>query len=120
MLDATALYPRGFHPTMFWFLPDLEGYAKPLTRVTSQYLVKYYFIDFDLATCIPPGEPKRALGTDGQDQDVPELSSSIAYDPFKVDIYILGNFLKQCIYDVSQPGTHLCSFVMLIIDIEVL
>ena len=35
------------------------------------------------------------LGTDGLDSDVPELSSKVPYDAFKVDIFILGNLFRK-------------------------
>ena len=122
MMDGSSLYPKGFHPVLTDFTPDCNKEAKPYARSTALKPVRYYFVDFGISRMCSRDENGNTLitGTDGPDATVPELSNTVAYDPYKVDIYILGNFLKQCIYDVSQPGTHLCSFVMLIIDIEVL
>ena len=47
------------------------------------------------------------VGEDGRDQEVPELSDDIPYDPFKVDIFIIGNLFRRMFYDVS-----LSSFVL--------
>lgn len=42
----------------------------------------------------------------GRDDTVPELSCYIPYDPFKVDIYILGNIFRETIYDVWYSSLH--------------
>ena len=35
------------------------------------------------------------LGIAGRDRDVPELSKNVPYDPFKVDIFTIGNVLLR-------------------------
>ena len=55
---------------------------------------------------IPPDvQPKLATGGYGRDQEVPELSFEDQYDPFKVDIFILGNVFRKEVLDVSMPTT---------------
>lgn len=54
--------------------------------------VKYYFIDFELSTRYPAGQIGILdVGVLGQDRSVPESSNTVPYDPFKMDIYQLGN-----------------------------
>lgn len=102
MMDAFALYPHGFHPVWADSLPDLRGRARPWPRISAP--VKYYYVDFGISVHIPPEvQPKRALGGYGQDQEVPELSFTEPYDPFKVDVFILGNVFRKEICAVRIP-----------------
>ena len=99
-MDAKALYPKGFHPAMTICLPDGSGRAPTLPRSTAP--IKYYYIDFGISSYIPPGSPEKlVLGDYGRDRDVPELSTSVPYDPFKVDVFILGNLFDKYFVDVS-------------------
>jgi hypothetical protein len=43
------------------------------------------------------------LGVAGRDQDVPELSNNVPYDPFKVDIFTIGNVLRG---EIQAVGFH--------------
>ena len=100
MMDATAMYPLGFHPVHDISLPDGHTRAPFLSRLEAP--VRYYFVDFGLAVSIPPEVyPKRALGAYGLDREAPELSFTKEYDPFKLDIFILGNVFQKEIYAVS-------------------
>ena len=101
MMDADALYPHGFHPVQDLFLPDGVTPAMQLSRIGVP--IRYYFIDFGLSVHIPKDVyPKLAVGAYGRDQEVPELSWDVPYDPFKVDIFILGNNLKKAFYNVCH------------------
>ena len=100
MMDAFSLYPRGFHPVRTNRTPDVKSYSRPWPRILVP--VKYYYVDFGIAVKIPPGTSPLVLGRDGQDQEVPELSDRIPYDPFKVDIFILGNVFRHNIYAVCS------------------
>ncbi|OBZ71806.1 hypothetical protein A0H81_08236 [Grifola frondosa] len=94
MMDATTLYPRGHHPINDMRLPDISDWAPVLSRVDTP--VKYYFTDFGISTLFSPeASPKLVLGEDGLDDEVPELSDTVPYDPFKVDIFIVGNMFKK-------------------------
>ncbi|KAF7291466.1 Protein kinase domain-containing protein [Mycena kentingensis (nom. inval.)] len=93
MMDASEVIPDGWHFTA----PrtdasgDYEFHFKWRARALG-FPVDYYFIDFGLSRFFPEG-PKlaRAVGVFGQDRTVPELSATVPYNPFKVDIYQLGN-----------------------------
>ncbi|EKM49303.1 uncharacterized protein PHACADRAFT_131824 [Phanerochaete carnosa HHB-10118-sp] len=98
MMDARPLFPRGFHPLQLLSLPDLSDRAPMRSR--TEAAVKYYYIDFGISVHIPPNvHPKLIVGELGRDQEVPELSSNVPYDPFKVDIFIIGNVLFTEFYD---------------------
>lgn len=97
MMDADAMYPEGFHPVGLNFKPDRSGYAKHTSRSAAP--VKYYFVDFGISVHIPESmSSKLVTGFLGRDRDPPELSNEIPYDPFKLDIFIIGNMLKLEFY----------------------
>jgi len=97
MMDATDLYPDGFHPQERGLSPDGCHDAETRDRnAVSQ--PKYYIIDFDLSTWFQDkemGSDRLVTGTSGQDQSAPELSSDVPYDPFKVDVYTLGKVFQE-------------------------
>lgn len=93
MFDGAGMYRKGYH-AIFWDL-DVNGKpAYPLRR-SDVPRVKYYFTDFGLSSRFLEGEPKLVLGMNGLDRDVPELSGFEQYDPFPVDVFILGNVFKR-------------------------
>lgn len=101
MMDGDTLFPRGFHPVHTNYLEDTNTRAPVVSRLAAWPPVKYYYVDFGIAVQIPPHVyPKLALGEDGLDREVPELSNVRPYDPFKVDIFILGNVYRKNIYAV--------------------
>jgi len=62
---------------------------------------QYYYIDYGISVHFPTTtEPKLIVGDDGRDQEVPELSETVPYDPFEVDVFIIGNLLRRYFYDV--------------------
>ena len=102
MMDADGMYSEGFHPVNITLLPDGRRLAHPTPREFARPPVKYYFVDFGISVLLPRNAPSRhVVGLDGLDRDVPELSSTQPYDPFKVDIFIIGNTLRRKILQVS-------------------
>lgn len=95
MMDATPLYPSGFHPMRLNSHP--QRITHPATLLSRNDVpVTYYFVDFGISTWLKPENTDRlVVGSDGLDQDVPELSDDVPYDPFKVDVFVLGNFFRQ-------------------------
>ncbi|KAF7301144.1 Protein kinase domain-containing protein [Mycena indigotica] len=97
MMDATKVQPFGFH---FRFSKTIDGNLEHPSGWRDRCLVApvdYYFIDFGLSSFHEEGaDQARDVAAVGQDKTVPELSDDEPYNPFKVDIYQLGNvFLKQ-------------------------
>jgi len=89
MMDAKDIYPEGFHPQRTFLTVDARRRA-PVRRRHQVPFPKYYLIDFGLST-----RSHTAEGKDGQDKTVPEFENAKRYDPFKVDIYTLGNLYKN-------------------------
>lgn len=112
-MDGNPLYPQGFHPIRQCSLPNGRGVAWPMSR--SHFHLQYYYIDYSISVYIPPDVyPKLAVGVFGRDQEPPELSDDIPYDPFKLDVFILGNVLRKDFYDVSLQPLSPLIFLLLI------
>ena len=107
MMDADAMYPEGFHPVSLGHRPDYSGLARHISR-TAVGGVKYYFIDFGISVHLPGDlRSKLVTGIDGRDRDPPELSDTQPYDPFKLDIFIIGNMFRREFREVSTShGQH--------------
>jgi hypothetical protein len=98
MMDGRPLFPKGWHPVYDHYSCDGLNELTPLTRI--DHPVRYYFIDFGLSSRFLPGEAHLVVGLKGRDHDVPELSNTHPYDPFKVDIFIIGNLLLKDFHQV--------------------
>ncbi|KAI0077840.1 hypothetical protein K474DRAFT_1595284 [Panus rudis PR-1116 ss-1] len=93
MMDGRPLYPHGHHPVRLNFDPEGLWNIQPLSRM--DHPVKYYFIDFGISSRFRQGDDPLVLGTKGRDKEPPELSKEIPYNPFMLDIYILGNVFRK-------------------------
>jgi hypothetical protein len=72
--------------------------------------VKYYFIDFEVAYRFDdPNVRHRVSRRFGQDPELPELSSDQPFDPFKVDLFMLGNVFKRKLCQVGSFLDPTCS-----------
>ncbi len=101
MMDASVMYPQGFHPIAPSFLPnDVSSLAPVMPRASVP--VTYYYVDFGISTLFTKETNRMVTGWAGLDRDIPELSNDVPYDPFKVDIFILGNLFKQSFLDVRS------------------
>lgn len=88
------MYPQGHHPILNEYLPDCSRIAPVLPRAGAG--VKYYFTDFGISTWFAADdETKLVLGSKGLDKSAPELSDTVPYDPFKLDVYILGKLFRE-------------------------
>ncbi|KAH9910912.1 kinase-like domain-containing protein [Epithele typhae] len=96
MMDGHALFPEGHHPARIASTPDGVRDAKFVSRSKPGVAVEYLYIDFDCASMFAEGESPMVLGDIGRDAEVPELSETVPYNAFKVDIFALGNlYLKE-------------------------
>lgn len=100
MYNAEKVYPEGYHPASVMLTPDVQGLSPHISR-TAAGGVKYFVTDFGISTRFREGEDRPVTGIDCQDKTVPELSERVPYDPFPVDIFTLGNVIKEDILDVT-------------------
>ncbi|KAJ7450250.1 kinase-like domain-containing protein [Mycena galericulata] len=97
MMDESRVVPKGSH------------FCKPRTHTGFYGLfswndrcsvspVDYYYIDFGLSLYFPDGKDTALhLGTLRTFPTIPELSLTVPYNPFKVDIYQLGLTIRKLI-----------------------
>ena len=114
-MDASALYPDGHHPTKLDFSPDYSKVARPLPRF--KHNVHYYYVDFGISSHIPTGSPPAqslVTGIFGRNREVPELSDTVPYDPFKVDIFSMGQVFEEVFVKVRS----LSSYARALIDVN--
>jgi hypothetical protein len=102
MLDPTTMYIDSFHPAQPDKRRDWKGPAR--YRARTQRPPRYYLIDFGLSKVYPPEDgPPRDIPVQGGDKSVPEFAndSREPYDPFPVDVYYLGNWIREYFMKVS-------------------
>ncbi|KAI0261679.1 hypothetical protein BC834DRAFT_463957 [Gloeopeniophorella convolvens] len=74
LMDASTMYPPGFHPVRDLFLHDVTTIA-PITP-RSQVEVKCYSVDYGISSHSPLGSQNRlVLGTYGRDRGLPNCST---------------------------------------------
>ncbi|KAH9478457.1 hypothetical protein JR316_0008912 [Psilocybe cubensis] len=92
MMDPTDVIPGGFHHSRQYLKPN----GKTRIRVRDRCKVpslKYYIIDFETAEYFMPNS--LCIGHYGQEKEAPELSTTVPFDPFKLDIYQLGKLVHK-------------------------
>ncbi|KAJ7092074.1 kinase-like domain-containing protein [Mycena belliarum] len=109
MMDASSMYPSGFHPMEPKKKRDFLGRAKFYNRTRRP--PKYYLIDFGISRQYstrspPPLEPPIA----GGDKSVPEFRDPKPCDPFPTDIYFLGNMIRRNFTEGSPFTRKLLGF----------
>jgi hypothetical protein len=96
MLDPSGMYPKGFHPVQINRSRDFKG--KPQRYNRTQRPPRYYLIDFSLSRKYSSrnalDEP--LIG----DMFAPEHQHKRWCNPFRTDIYHLGNVVRECFMEV--------------------
>ncbi|RDB27936.1 hypothetical protein Hypma_002163 [Hypsizygus marmoreus] len=99
MMDGSRIVPRGFHFLNPWTHDGVNRKGFEWRDRWSVRPVQYYFIDFGLSHRYPSSAQNiKDTGIFGQD-DVPEHSLETPYDPFKSDVYQLGNVILKVLSD---------------------
>ncbi|KAJ6461324.1 kinase-like domain-containing protein [Mycena sanguinolenta] len=98
MMDASHVIPRGWHFRAPWTHCGTKSGIQSQPR-SSVGPIDYYIIDFGLSKIYFDERQEDVLdeGKYGQDKTVPELSETVPYNPFKVDIYQLGNVIMELV-----------------------
>jgi hypothetical protein len=82
------MYPHGWHPVHPHRSRNAAGMAQHWDRIDVG--VKYFFIDFGLSSCFAPGQQRLVYDILGRERRPPELQGDIPYDPFRIDVAIMG------------------------------
>ncbi|KAH7890279.1 kinase-like domain-containing protein [Phlebopus sp. FC_14] len=93
MMDGYDLYPNGWHPMSPWLTPDGKAFVTP-RKNRCDVNIRYFFIDFGLSTHFAPGEKHEVVGRKCS-ISTPELSDEKKYNPFRLDVYLLGNVFYE-------------------------
>ncbi|KAJ7159465.1 kinase-like domain-containing protein [Mycena filopes] len=112
MMPGRGMYPKGFHPQYQDKSVDMTKSARHLTRTQSP--PKYYFIDFGISVRFQPDdpEPRLAVPIVGADQTVPEYQNGGTLnplDPFRTDVYFLGNLIREEFLDGQSNPRYMLS-----------
>ncbi|KAF8217735.1 kinase-like domain-containing protein [Mycena galopus ATCC 62051] len=107
MMDESRVVPRGSH---FCYPKTHDGYRGSFAweNRCSVGPVDYYYIDFGLSMYYPKGrDTALTTGTLRNFRTIPELSETVPYNPFKVDVFQLGLTMANVIKD--YPDLHIFS-----------
>lgn len=107
MMEAKPILPTGWHFVSPFCEPDGINRIKPLAR--RDHPVRYVFIGFGTCYHIPINQRNLVNGIGGSDDEVPELRHHRPYDPFKLDIYTLGNVIARELYQVHDNMCNMLS-----------
>ena len=123
-MDANKLFPKGFHPDWTVRNPNNTRDAKHRQRHDLRKPVRYYFADYGISTWFRDGDDfiegesqytrelrmkRHVVGGRGLLQAVPELSDDKSYDPFALDIFVLGTLIRETFVLVSRLESRIVS-----------
>ncbi|KAG6856399.1 hypothetical protein H0H87_005017 [Tephrocybe sp. NHM501043] len=103
MADNGTLFDHPPHPQLPYMRRDFKGWV---SRTTSRTIcpVKYYIIDFGLSQFYGSEDVRLKTPPWGGDRTVPEhlLPNAPPCDPFPVDVYCIGNIIREGYLDGSE------------------
>ena len=94
MMEWKDMFPKGFHSQKNLRTKDARGSAPFFTR--TQRPTRYVIIDFGMSSRYDPSYVSpREVSLIGGDKTVPEFLKIQPYhDPYKTDIYYVGNLIR--------------------------
>lgn len=109
MMDPTPLLSEIPHPTHETESYDFKHSIRTQTR--TSHPTRYFYIDFGLSWRVPPDDPSpQVLVSKPGDKTVPEFEGpgplGRCADPYKIDVYCLGNIIREQFMDVSIITVH--------------
>lgn len=113
LMDPTPILSEVPHPRDHSRSYDFKRKTKQHTR--TERPTRYYIIDFGLSRKFSVGEKLVAPVSYGGDKSVPEYKdpSRAESDPFAIDVYCLGNLIREWFLDVRLPLSSLRMLCML-------
>lgn len=110
-MDVSKVIPKGYH-FLDWRTHDGVNLKLDWRDRWSVRPIEYFFIDFGVSYQYPLGLTDILdTGRYGQDRSVPELSDTVLYDPFKLDIYQLGNVIINVV-NVRSDFVRIVSIIL--------
>ncbi|TFK92746.1 kinase-like protein [Polyporus arcularius HHB13444] len=102
LMDPTPLLSETPHPAEPERSYDFKRKVKQRTR--TEYPTRYYIIDFGLSRTFSRGDELVAPVSYGGDKSVPEYKdpSRSMSNPFAIDVYCLGNLVREWFVDKSR------------------
>ena len=94
MMEWKDMFPKGFHSQDILRSKDMKGNAPFFTR--TQRPTRYIIIDFGMSSRYDPSDVSPIEESlIGGDKTVPEfLKIQLTHDPYKTDIYYVGNLIR--------------------------
>ncbi|KAJ3528522.1 hypothetical protein NMY22_g9377 [Coprinellus aureogranulatus] len=122
MMDASEIYPDGFHPlephmSADWRVPVTPQYTR------TEKPPKYFIIDFGCSRVLRDDSVTMSLS--GTDRSVPEhqaIRAGTPQDAFLIDVYCVGNMLKAEFLDgdpiipEARPGYKNLEFLRPLVE----
>ena len=102
MMDPRPLTSEMYHPFNKHKSYDFRRKVRWKSRTATP--TKYYYIDFGISTQYSADDTNPlAFGTVAGDKSIPEFQNSVGpYNPFHIDIYCLGNVIRQEFTEVRR------------------
>jgi hypothetical protein len=109
MMDST-MFLEGWHPCIETAMRNYNNSCTLKTYMQTQWLPKYYFIDFGISRQYNPANelPFEAL-IEGGNRTVPEFQGNGATtlcDLFPTDVYYIGNLIRIHVYKNLKIGFY--------------
>ena len=103
------MFPDGFHSQEILRSKDLKGNAPFFTR--TQRPTRYIIIDFGMSSRYDPDDlSPQEENLIGGDKTVPEfLNPQLTHDPYKTDIYYVGNLIQTEFISVRLLSNFSCT-----------
>ncbi|KAF9073658.1 kinase-like domain-containing protein [Rhodocollybia butyracea] len=119
VMDARAMYPRQWHPSVPKKRYDWSG--RVLHHSRTRCPPKYYLIDFGFSCQYDPSQPRpleSAIMSGGYCP--PEAEAETPCDPFATDVFLLGNMMNTSFLEGDEefrrPGIHGLEFFKELVD----
>ncbi|RDX54872.1 hypothetical protein OH76DRAFT_1339715 [Lentinus brumalis] len=102
LMDPVPLLSETPHPNFPKRSYDFKRKVKQRTR--TECPTRYYIIDFGLSRTFTPGQDLVAPVSYGGDKSVPEYKdpARAVSNPFAIDVYCLGNMMREWFIDNSR------------------
>ena len=100
MMDPENIFHPLPHPINHNRSYDFKRKTRQFAR--TGHPTKYYYIDFGLSHLFSPQSSPHINVAIGGDKSVPEYTEPFSpKDPFKIDVYCLGNLIREDLMAVS-------------------